>query len=75
MTRGTVVGSVLFGAGWSMTGMCPGPIFVNIGEGKVYAVAALAGALVGAGAFGSLYDRMQQALKLPRLRGDTAGRL
>jgi len=36
MTRGTVVGGLLFGVGWSMTGMCPGPILVNIGEGKIY---------------------------------------
>ena len=45
MHRGTVVGGVLFGVGWSMAGMCPGPILVNIGEGKIYALAALAGAL------------------------------
>ena len=25
MTRGTVVGSLLFGIGWSIAGMCPGP--------------------------------------------------
>jgi len=30
------------GVGWSIAGMCPGPILVNIGEGKVYAAAALA---------------------------------
>ena len=40
--RGNVVGGVLFGIGWSICGMCPGPILVNIGEGKVYAIAALA---------------------------------
>ena len=50
--RGNVVGGVLFGVGWSIAGMCPGPILVNIGEGKLYAVAALAGALVGAALFG-----------------------
>jgi uncharacterized membrane protein YedE/YeeE len=51
--RGNVAGGVLFGIGWSLAGMCPGPILVNIGEGKVYALAALAGALTGAGAFGA----------------------
>ena len=45
--RGNVAGGVLFGIGWSIAGMCPGPILVNIGEGKIYALAALAGALVG----------------------------
>jgi uncharacterized membrane protein YedE/YeeE len=65
--RGNVTGGLLFGIGWSMAGMCPGPIFVNIGEGKVYAIAALAGALVGAGLFGAIYTRVQNILRLPRL--------
>lgn len=69
--RGNVIGGVLFGIGWSIAGMCPGPIWVNIGEGKLYAVAALAGALVGAGAFGSLYPRLQAPLRLPPLRVGT----
>jgi uncharacterized membrane protein YedE/YeeE len=38
---GTVAGGLLFGVGWSIAGMCPGPILVNIGEGKVYGLAAL----------------------------------
>ena len=50
-----------------MAGMCPGPIFVNIGEGKIYALAALAGALAGAGLFGAIYTRIQLVFRLPRL--------
>ena len=68
LNRGTIVGSLLFGIGWSIAGMCPGPILVNIGEGKVYALAALAGALVGAGAFGTLYSRLQDVFGLPPMR-------
>jgi uncharacterized protein len=63
--RGNVAGGVLFGIGWSMAGMCPGPILVNIGEGKIYAVGALAGALIGAAAFGSLYSVLQRPFTLP----------
>lgn len=63
--RGTAVGGVLFGIGWSITGMCPGPILVNVGEGKLYALAALAGVLVGVSAFGSVYPRLQKRLGLP----------
>jgi len=66
-TRGTVAGGVCFGIGWSIAGMCPGPIFVNIGEGKIYALAALAGALAGAGLFGAIYPRIQRAMRLPAL--------
>jgi uncharacterized membrane protein YedE/YeeE len=65
--RGNIVGGLLFGVGWSIAGMCPGPIFVNIGEGKVYALAALAGALVGAGVFGAIYARIQLLFRLPPL--------
>ena len=74
MTRGTVVGSVLFGVGWSIAGMCPGPILVNIGEGKIYALAALAGALTGAGVFGTLYSRLQSTLRLPPLEVTATGK-
>lgn len=65
---GNVVGGVLFGIGWSITGMCPGPILVNLGEGKLYALGALAGALVGAGVFGALYERLRAPLRLPALK-------
>ncbi len=65
--RGNIAGGLLFGAGWSIAGMCPGPIFVNIGEGKVYALAALAGALVGTGALGSAYQLLQRRFRLPAL--------
>ena len=66
--RGNIAGGVLFGIGWSITGMCPGPILVNIGEGKVYALAALAGALAGAALFGAAYDRFQKPFGLPPLK-------
>jgi uncharacterized membrane protein YedE/YeeE len=65
LNRGTIAGSVLFGIGWSLAGMCPGPIFVNIGEGKIYALAALAGAVTGAAAFGISYERLQDLFTLP----------
>lgn len=67
MHRGNIVGGVLFGIGWSIAGMCPGPILVNIGEGKLYAIGALAGALAGAGLFGVLYPTLQPALRMPPL--------
>ena len=42
--RGNITGGVLFGSGGRWRACVPGPILVNIGEGKVYALAALAGA-------------------------------
>jgi uncharacterized protein len=64
---GNIAGGVLFGIGWSMAGMCPGPIFVNIGEGKIYALAALAGGLTGAAVFGAIYGRVQTLWRLPHI--------
>jgi uncharacterized membrane protein YedE/YeeE len=63
--RGNVAGGLLFGIGWSIAGMCPGPMFVNIGEGKIYAIAALAGALTGTALFGAVYERIQGIFALP----------
>lgn len=71
--RGTAVGGLLFGIGWSLTGMCPGPILVNIGEGKIYSLAAFAGALTGAALFGTIYSRLQVPLRLPPLPKATRG--
>ncbi len=66
--RGNVSGGILFGIGWSIAGMCPGPILVNIGEGKLYALGALAGAMVGAALFGVLYPVLQAPLQMPPLK-------
>ena len=71
MHRGNLYGGILFGIGWSITGMCPGPILVNIGEGKVYALAALAGALVGAALFGVSYPSLAGVFHLPPLARGT----
>jgi uncharacterized protein len=69
--RGNIIGGLLFGVGWSIAGMCPGPIFVNIGEGKIYALAALAGALTGTAIFGRLYNTLQRPLRLPPMNMGT----
>ena len=68
LNRGTMVGGALFGVGWSLTGMCPGPILVNVGEGKLYALAALAGALVGSSVLSAGYSRLARPFGLPPLR-------
>lgn len=69
--RGNAPGGWIFGVGWAITGMCPGPILVNVGEGKLYALAALAGTLVGAATFGVLYPKLQRPFRLPPLQVGT----
>lgn len=45
--KGTVPGSILFGAGWAITGSCPAIVLVQIGEGKLPAFATIIGILLG----------------------------
>jgi uncharacterized membrane protein YedE/YeeE len=42
-----VIGSVIFGAGWSVAGTCPGPVAAMIGEGQLGGLAVAAGLLAG----------------------------
>ncbi len=65
LNRGTLVGSLIFGVGWSMTGMCPGPVLVNLGEGKLYALPAFAGVLLGTWLVGRAYAGLRGPLGLP----------
>lgn len=50
--RGTLVGGVLFGLGWVLSGACPGVILAQLGEGKLYALFSLAGVLAGNALYG-----------------------
>lgn len=45
--KGVIIGGMLFGAGWAITGACPGPIYAQIGAGAWMSVITLLGALAG----------------------------
>ncbi len=51
--KGLIVGAFLFGTGWGLTASCPGTIPAMIGEGKVTAVFALIGIIIGTMAYGT----------------------
>jgi hypothetical protein len=46
--RDTAVGAALFGVGWGLCGVCPGPAIAGLGAGNLDLLWALAG--IGAGA-------------------------
>ena len=54
---GILPGAALFGIGWALTGACPGVVFAQLGEGKLVAVATLAGILAGNGLYGYVHRR------------------
>ena len=43
-----LLGGIIFGLGWSMTGACPGPLFVNLGAGYTIFIVPIAFAVLGA---------------------------
>ena len=46
--RHNVLGAVLFGAGWAVTGACPGPALVMTATGTVMGAPLMAGLMAGA---------------------------
>lgn len=57
-TKGTVVGGVLFGMGWAITGACPGPIYAQVGSGEGMALISFVGAFLGAYLYALLRPRL-----------------
>ncbi|MCB1691970.1 MAG: DUF6691 family protein [Pirellulales bacterium] len=55
---GVIIGGMLFGAGWAITGACPGPIYAQIGAGAWMAVFTFAGALLGMYCYAALKPRL-----------------
>ncbi len=55
---GVVFGGMLFGAGWAITGACPGPVYAQIGGGEWMALFTFSGALVGMFLYANLKPRL-----------------
>ncbi|MDD5388162.1 MAG: YeeE/YedE thiosulfate transporter family protein [Gallionellaceae bacterium] len=53
-----IFGGLIFGFGWGLIGLCPGPIFALVGTGSLGAVVVLAGALHGTWLYGALKQHM-----------------
>jgi uncharacterized protein len=56
--KGQVIGGLIFGMGWAITGACPGPLFVQIGSGFGVVVVTLLSALVGTWIYGYFQEKM-----------------
>jgi uncharacterized protein len=54
--RRLVLGSVAFGVGWGLAGICPGPALVLLGAGLPQGLVFVAAMLVGMGLF-EIHDR------------------
>lgn len=53
-----ILGGLIFGLGWALTGTCPGPMFVNLGYGYSTMAVMILGALTGTYLYGRVKDKL-----------------
>lgn len=58
LTRRYIIGGLLFGLGWALTGACPGPLYVLSGSGLLIMLVPLLSAIAGAWAYGWLRPKL-----------------
>ena len=61
LNRDTILGAAIFGAGWGICGVCPGPAIAGLGAGNWPLLYALAGILAGAYVHGRFFGRITAA--------------
>ncbi len=58
LNKGTILGGIIFGIGWAITGACPGPIFAQIGSGEYAAISTFVGSLTGSLLFNLIKEKL-----------------
>jgi len=53
-----LAGGTIFGLGWAMTGACPGPLFIQVGNGFLVMLVAIASGLLGTYVYGLLRNKI-----------------
>jgi uncharacterized protein len=58
MHKGVIIGGLMFGCGWALTGACPGPLYAQIGAGFPVVIITLLSAIAGAWFYGYFQDKL-----------------
>ena len=58
LNKGNIIGGLLFGSGWALTGACPGPLFAQIGTGATATIITLLSAIAGTWCYGVWRDKL-----------------
>ncbi|MDO9539347.1 MAG: YeeE/YedE thiosulfate transporter family protein [Methanocalculus sp.] len=58
----TIIGGLIFGAGFAILGYCPGTVAGAVGSGALDALVGMIGIVIGAGVFARLYPRLNRTI-------------
>jgi uncharacterized membrane protein YedE/YeeE len=53
-----LLGGIIFGLGWALTGACPGPMFILLGHGIGVVLVVIASAILGTFTYGLVRDKL-----------------
>ncbi len=53
-----LIGGIIFGLGWAMTGACPGPLFVLLGNGFMVFGVVILSAMLGTFVYGVIKNKL-----------------
>ncbi|MEP0985116.1 DUF6691 family protein [Ekhidna sp.] len=53
-----LIGGIIFGLGWALTGACPGPMFIMLGNGYGVFIVMIASAVLGTYMYGRLKHKL-----------------
>ncbi|WP_456437276.1 DUF6691 family protein [Psychroserpens sp.] len=53
-----ILGGIIFGLGWALSGACPGPMYILVGTGAFSALIVIAAALLGTYVYGVIKDKL-----------------
>lgn len=56
--KGQIIGGLIFGLGWALTGACPGPLFAQIGSGATAIIITLLSAIAGTWTYGYFREKL-----------------
>jgi len=53
-----IIGGIIFGLGWALSGACPGPMFTLIGVGYFPIIIVIISSIIGTFIYGMLRDKL-----------------
>jgi uncharacterized protein len=56
--KGNIIGGLIFGFGWALTGACPGPLYAQIGTGATVVIVSLLSAVAGTWVYGYFWEKL-----------------